>query len=174
MKRNLALSSVVVMLLIAAVQGAAASAAAPIPPTTLYTPASGDPTPGSSYTRVIRLEHSGSSNGTMLATFERNAGDLLENEELRKSIPIYRSTDDGETWTQITEVDDAINAGVLGWQPHLYELPEEVGSMPAGTLVLAASIPDDNATTTIELYKSTDHGSNWTYLSTIDAGVLPL
>ncbi|RCW40286.1 hypothetical protein, partial [Paenibacillus prosopidis] len=40
-------------------------------PSVMYTTPSGDPGPGALYGRALRLQHSKSANGTMLATFEQ-------------------------------------------------------------------------------------------------------
>jgi hypothetical protein len=116
------------------------------------------------YPRVVRLEHSGDANGRLLATFERYTGTTL-------AFPIFESTDDGATWTQVSEVTDQHYGWGMRYQPMLYELPREVGDMPAGTLLAAGNaIPDDLSRTSLEVYKSTDHGRTWSYLSTITTG----
>ena len=73
-------------------------------PSTMYTPPSGSPNPGSLYGRALRLQYSGSANGTMLATFEQYVNGT-------PSFPIFRSSDAGKTWTQISSVTDQVN----GW-----------------------------------------------------------
>src|SRR4051812_1201358 len=61
----------------------------------LYSPNLGaNPNEDASYPRVIRLAHSGASNGTLLATFSHSG-----NGSAKASFPIYRSTDGGQTWT---------------------------------------------------------------------------
>ena len=54
-------------------------------PSTMYTPPSGSPSPGALYGRALRLQHSGSANGTMLTTFEQYVNGT-------PSFPIFRST----------------------------------------------------------------------------------
>jgi len=46
-----------------------------------------------SYPRAIRLNHDGSSGQTMLATFARR------NQGAPSSLPVYRSTNGGQTWS---------------------------------------------------------------------------
>src|ERR1035441_1515505 len=58
---------------------------------------------GTRYGRIIRLQHSGSANGTLIATFEAWANDF----------GIYKSTDDGLTWTQIATTTET---QYPGWQ----------------------------------------------------------
>lgn len=84
---------------------------------------------------------------------------------------IFESTNHGTSWSKVSQVNDQ-NKGVGNrYQPFLYELPEKIGDMPEGTLLCAGNaIPSDLSTTSLVLYKSTDHGKTWTYLSTIANG----
>lgn len=60
-----------------------------------------------SYPRAIRLDHDGSSGQTMLATFaRRNQGGV-------NSLPIYRSTDGGQTWS--ANPISTITSHTAGW-----------------------------------------------------------
>ncbi|MEU0030582.1 RICIN domain-containing protein [Streptomyces sp. NPDC006335] len=134
------------------------------PSQTMYTPPSGTPAPGSLYPRAIRLEHSGSSNGTVLATFEQYTSGT-------PVFPIYRSTDNGNSWTKLSEVTDTQNGWGMRWEPQLFELPTAVGKFPAGTLLIAGdSVPGDRSATKIDMYASTDHGLTWTFVSNIATG----
>ncbi|WP_042406677.1 RICIN domain-containing protein [Streptacidiphilus carbonis] len=131
---------------------------------TMYTPPSNAPAPGSLYPRAVRLQHSGSSNGTMLATFEQYTSGT-------PVFPIYRSTDNGSTWTQISSVADTQNSWGMRWEPFLYELPSAIGAYPAGTVFAAgASVPSDRSAIKLDLYASTDHGVTWTFVSDIATG----
>ncbi|MGW1563904.1 RICIN domain-containing protein [Streptomyces sp. NPDC002144] len=134
------------------------------PSQTMYTPPSGTPAPGSLYPRAIRLEHSGSSNGTVLATFEQYTSGT-------PVFPIYRSTDNGNSWTKISDVADTQNGWGMRWEPQLFELPTALGTFPAGTLLIAGdSVPGDRSATKIDMYASTDHGLTWTFVSNIATG----
>ncbi|WP_030676380.1 hypothetical protein [Streptomyces cellulosae] len=62
------------------------------PSQTMYTPPSGAPSPGAFYPRALRLEHNGAANGTILSTFEQYTSGT-------PVFPIYRSTDNGNCWT---------------------------------------------------------------------------
>ncbi|MDO0934905.1 RICIN domain-containing protein [Streptomyces sp. DG2A-72] len=131
---------------------------------TMYTPPSNAPSPGSLYPRAVRLQHSGSSDGTLLATFEQYSSGT-------PVFPIYRSTDNGSSWTQISSITDTHNGFGMRYQPFLYELPTAVGNFPAGTILAAGnSIPSDLSSTELDLYASTDHGASWSYVSTIATG----
>ena len=51
----------------------------------------------------------------------------------------------------------------------LYELPKQVGDMPAGTILLAGNIFDDDPykQSRIVIYKSLDSGKTWSFLSEV-------
>ncbi len=141
-------------------RGAAASTSAGV----LYSPnTSANPNEDASYPRVIRLQHSGTANGTLLATFSHSGvGSTPAN------FPIYRSTDDGATWSAspISTVTDTVGGGDLDG-PTLFELPQAEGSLPAGTLLAAGTAwtRHDYTHQAIEVFVSTDHGSTWSYRS---------
>ncbi|KUN62043.1 ricin-type beta-trefoil lectin domain protein [Streptomyces canus] len=131
---------------------------------TMYTPPSNAPSPGSLYPRAIRLQNSGSSNGTLLATFEQYSSGT-------PVFPIYRSTDNGNSWSQISSISDTHNGFGNRYQPFLYELPTQIGTFPASTILAAGnSIPNDLSSTELDLYASTDHGVSWSYVSSIAQG----
>jgi len=119
---------------------------------TMYAPAEGEP--GGSYPRVIQLQHVPGSEGHLLATFAR-----------RGALPIYRSTDNGETWAAFSEVQ-----GING-QPTLLELPNRAGEFPAGTIYAAGMARSGTPnTTSLQVRVSRDGGRSWEYLSTIIEG----
>lgn len=119
---------------------------------------------GSSYPRMVRLEHSGAANGRVLAsmtTYADEAGFAV----------IHESTDDGESFRPVGEIRDPAGENTKGMCcSTLYELPSPVGDMPAGTLLWAgtAGIGDDAETrsTTIRLWRSNDQGRTWQFVST--------
>jgi hypothetical protein len=110
--------------------------------------------PGASYPRVIQLKV-GANKGTLLATYGH-----------RGNLPIWRSTDNGETWALFSEVPQ------LSGQPCLYELPSQMGEFPAGT-VMACGIGTGRTTpgmSQLDVAVSRDAGKTFTYLSTIVTG----
>lgn len=59
----------------------------------------------------------------------------------------------------------------MRYQPFLYLLPQAIGDLPAGTILCAGnSIPTDLSQTKIDLYKSTDDGASWSFVSSIVSG----
>lgn len=126
----------------------------------------GQPAPGAMYPRMIRLEHDEKDKGAILATFEHYIDSSQE-----PSFPIYRSEDDGKTWKLYAEVRDTRNHFGMRYQPQLFELPQAVAGMPAGTILCAgSSIPKDMSSTELLLFKSTDGGRNWAFVSSIVHG----
>lgn len=86
-------------------------------------------------------------------------------------FPIYRSVDKGQTWAPFSNVTDQVNGWGLRYQPFLYLVPETIGDLPAGTILCAGnSIPTDLSQTKIDLYKSTDDGASWSFVSSIASG----
>jgi hypothetical protein len=113
-----------------------------------------DSSVNASYPRVIQLQYYGPGKGQILATFSR-----------RGTLPIYRSTDNGETFQFFSEIK-----GLRG-QPALYELPVKMGEFPAGTVLAAAGEEStDPNKRSLGCHYSTDGGKTWQYLSTYAVG----
>jgi hypothetical protein len=143
---------------------AAAPASAQATTGTLYSPnLSANPDEDASYPRVIRLEHSGSADGELLATFSHSGVGST-----KADFPIYESTDNGASWSSspIGTVSDTVH----GWDldgPTLYELPQAEGSLPAGTLLAAGTAWNrgDYTQQAVEVFYSTNGGVTWNYRS---------
>ena len=115
------------------------------------------------YGRVIELKYNGEKNGTLLATSQW-AGE---------SFPVYQSINGGKNWKLLAQVKEELTPGLIGnWQPHLYELPVQVGDMPAGTLLLSGCSHDKNNETTmqISIWRSFDLGKTWEQYTIVDTG----
>jgi hypothetical protein len=127
----------------------------------VYTPPSNYTDPRVLYARTAQLP-----NGDLLATWENYSP-----EPPAVYFPIYRSSDNGYTWKELSRVQDQVNGWGLRYQPFLYVLPEDMAGYAAGTVLLAgSSIPKDLSKTQIELYASTDKGATWKFVSHIAAG----
>lgn len=125
-------------------------------------------TPPSNYSdpRVLYARSAQFEDGSLLATWENYSP-----EPPKVYFPIYRSTDGGYSWKEISRVQDTVNGWGLRYQPFLYILREEFAGYKAGTVLLSgSSIPTDLSKTQIELYASTDKGVNWKFVSHIAAG----
>jgi hypothetical protein len=113
--------------------------------------------------RLIRLEHAGDANGTILATFAHAGGTAGKG-----SLPIYRSTDNARSWSSlpIGIVADTVH----GWDieaPALFELPDAQGELPAGTVFAAGTAWNrgDFRQQSIMVFISRNKGVSWTYRS---------
>lgn len=165
-----------------------------------------NPAGGAGYTKVISLKHSGSANGTLVVTFDDvrlipdqnpdpnpavDTQNCLNNPiPCHQEYPIFRSTDNGTTWQKTASINPSLDfPGTPGQEdttrlsrtaePYLYELPQQAGSLPAGTTLLTFMIrPKDqfslSAVSKLVVYKSLDHGVTWSYLSTVDTGGRPV
>lgn len=115
------------------------------------------------YPRLVRPQHSGRADRTILAsivTFDGNNG----------LGAVYASRDEGGTFAQIGTIADPASAGGKGLCcATLYELPQRVGRLAAGTLLWASSAGQDSGPDrrmSVRVWASHDHGRTWTYLAT--------
>ncbi|KAI9361264.1 hypothetical protein DFJ73DRAFT_814595 [Zopfochytrium polystomum] len=123
-------------------------------PFTIYTPPSNYTADRTLYARSLMLTVDDPI-GTLLATWE-NYSPAADGPVY---FPIYRSTDHGYSWTQLSIVTDQANGWGLRYQPILYELKRSFAGFPAGTVLLAGnSIPTDLSKTQLDLYASTGQG----------------
>lgn len=113
------------------------------------------------YPRMIRLAHSGEANGRLLLSVVTFPGG--EYGEGR----IFESLDDGKTWSSspVGSIRDDVAHGLCC--STLYELPVAAGSRPAGTLLWAASVGQDQSgrRMALRVWESRDRGRTWSYLS---------
>lgn len=110
---------------------------------------------GASYPRAIQLRHYAAGKGHILLTFAGRPGPM----------PIYRSTDNGETFQLFSELKE------LRGQPTLFELPAAMGEFPAGTILAAGGYAqNDPAKRMLAANYSTDGGKTWQHLSVFAEG----
>lgn len=137
------------------------SALTPLDRSVVYGSPPGFTNSGTLYGRGIQLPDS-----SLLVTSEYYSA-----EPPLVSFPIYRSTDYGATWSEISRVEDTRRDFGLRYQPALYVLPGPLGNFPAGTIILAGNaIPTDLSETHLELYASRDGGVTWEFISHIADG----
>lgn len=155
----------------------------------------GDDTGGIVYPKSALLP-----SGRIVMTYERSIGDPVG-----QSQWVYASDDNGETWRKISEVlpPSELTKGTgreaefarftSNWtDPYLYVLPEDIGEVKAGTLLLATVVSGDDhywreqktlhgdewfnpadgdrEHMAIVLYASDDEGVTWRVLSLVDEG----
>ncbi|MEU6860119.1 RICIN domain-containing protein [Glycomyces sp. NPDC046736] len=150
------------VLAMASVQAlAAAPAAAAQPGSVLYSPDLGTfPSGTAGYPRAIGLAHDGSANETMLATFAKGGHNAPT------TLPMYRSTNGGQSWSQISE----LGSNTPGWDleaPTLFEVPRNINGLNAGDILAAGTAWDvgDYTSQKVEVFRSTDGGQTWQFRS---------
>src|SRR5215217_6424242 len=113
-----------------------------------------------SYARLIRLEQTPGYEGRIIAALTSQDGS-------GKFTPVMESTDEGASFQKIGEVRDP--DGRLGeCCGTLFELPQRVGRMRAGTLLWAASYRQDAGAQRrvgIKVWASKDGGRSWSFLA---------
>ncbi|WP_315903641.1 RICIN domain-containing protein [Streptomyces rhizosphaerihabitans] len=133
--------------------------------------------------------------GRIVATFEND-----QTAPVGQTLPVYKSDDEGTTWAKLTDVkapaylsgDSAYAKYTSNWtNPYLYVLPQNVGNLSAGTLLLASIVSGDDSyyqerkaadsgwtptsdgdrkDVALALYASTDDGATWSFENIIAAG----
>jgi hypothetical protein len=113
------------------------------------------------YPRVVRIAHdpTPSLNGTIVASVTSFPGGRGEQQ-------IFSSSDNGVSFARVGTISDPDFANGLCCGT-LYELPAQVGTLRAGTLLWSGSVGGDAAgrPMQVKIYRSTDRGATWSYLS---------
>ncbi|MGN6818326.1 MAG: sialidase family protein [Sphingomonas sp.] len=111
------------------------------------------------YPRLVRLSHGTTGNGRIVASVTSFPSGKGEEQ-------IFASDDSGRTFARIGTINDADFAKGLCCGT-LYELPQAVGALYAGTLLWAGSVGGDvqGAPMQIKIFRSSDRGATWSYLS---------
>lgn len=137
--------------------------------------------------------------GRQIAAFEKSTV-TASGAANGQTIPVYKSDDNGATWQSLSNVQapafmssNPANAKyVSNWtNPYLYVMPQTVGSLSAGTLLLATVVSGDDyyyleqkqanpnwtpthdgarSDTAIALYSSTNSGQSWNFLNIVTTG----
>ena len=110
-----------------------------------------------SYPRVIRLEHGGPADGTIIET-DTSAS-------VAHTQRFHRSTDGGKTFEPLPSL--ALPGNIHGTD--LFEMPADAGALPAGTLLFAAAVnpsgqyPAESGATQMQIpvYRSNDGAASW-------------
>jgi hypothetical protein len=199
MRKWLARAVVAVMgaalLALPAVPGQAVS---PIPQTIYQLPGNAQCTKGFGNC-VVYPKAAALPSGRLVAAFEK-ATVGPSGTAVGQVIPVYRSDDDGTTWQWLSDVrapaymstNPAHARYTSSWtNPYFYVLPQNVGNLSAGTLLLSTVVSGEDVYYTeqkaanpnwvptndgdrrdmaIALYSSTNQGASWNFLDIITTG----
>jgi hypothetical protein len=176
----------------------AAEAASPTPRTLYQLPGNAQCTKGFGNC-VVYPKAAALPSGRLVAAFEK-ATVGPTGTAVGQVIPVYRSEDDGTTWQWLSDVrapaamssNAAYARYTSSWtNPYFYVLPQNVGSLAAGTLLLSTVVSGEDVYYTeqkaanpnwvptndgdrrdlaIALYASTNQGASWSFLNIITTG----
>ncbi|KOG10052.1 RICIN domain-containing protein [Streptomyces viridochromogenes] len=138
--------------------------------------------------------------GRLVASFEKSTVVPETGSADKQTLPVYKSDDDGTSWQPLSEVkapayissDSKYAKYTSNWtNPYLYTLPQDVGNLKQGTLLLASVVSGDDyyykehkaadpnwtpsndgdrKDMAIALYSSTDDGATWKILNIVATG----
>ncbi|MEV5528681.1 RICIN domain-containing protein [Streptomyces prunicolor] len=138
--------------------------------------------------------------GRLVASFEKSTVVSATGTADGQTLPVYKSDDHGTSWQPLSEVkapaylskDPKYAKYTSNWtNPYLYTLPQSVGKLKQGTLLLASVVSGDDAyykehkaadpnwtpsndgdrsDLAIALYSSTDGGASWKVVNVIATG----
>jgi hypothetical protein len=138
--------------------------------------------------------------GRLVASFEKSTVVPATGSADRQTLPVYKSDDHGTSWQPLSEVkapaylssDPKYGKYTSNWtNPYLYTLPQDVGNLKQGTLLLASVVSGDDyyykehkaadpnwtpsndgdrKDLAIALYSSTDEGATWKVLNIVATG----
>ncbi|MFC9685400.1 RICIN domain-containing protein [Streptomyces sp. NPDC056948] len=135
--------------------------------------------------------------GRLVASFEKSTVVPKSGSADGQTLPVYKSDDHGTSWQPLSEVkapaylskDPKYAKYTSNWtNPYLYVLPQSVGGLKSGTLLLASVVSGDDhyykehkaadpgwtpnndgdrSDLAIALYSSTDQGSSWKVVNVV-------
>jgi ricin-type beta-trefoil lectin protein len=138
--------------------------------------------------------------GRLVASFEKSTVVPETGSAAEQTLPVYKSDDHGTSWQPLSQVkapaylsnDPKYAKYTSNWtNPYLYTLPQDVGNLKQGTLLLASVVSGDDyyykehkaadpnwtpsndgdrKNLAIALYSSTNDGKTWKVLNVIATG----
>ena len=128
-------------------------------PATIYYPV---------YPSIVELQYQKNEedNGKLIATLEFSSSN-----DNSTTSSIWESTDKGETWNIIARPRETLDRTLKGvTMAHIYELPAQVGDMPAGTLLYSGNSVDYTRKSHIAIWRSFDAGRTWKEYTIVASG----
>ncbi len=126
----------------------------------------------SSYPSIIELKYQPNeeNNGKLIANFHIGDNPDVKNAPNSESC-IMESTDGGNKWKIIARPEETIDKTLTGvTMAHLFELPAQVGDLPAGTIILSGNSVDWSRKSLVGIWCSFDCGYTWEEYSILDEG----
>nr|WSY58094.1 RICIN domain-containing protein [Streptomyces sp. NBC_00886] len=138
--------------------------------------------------------------GRLVASFEKSTVVPATGSADGQTLPVYKSDDHGTSWQPLSEVrapaylstDPKYAKYTSNWtNPYLYTLPQDIGGLKRGTLLLASVVSGDDqyykehkaadpnwtpsndgdrSDLAIALYSSSDEGASWNVVNVITTG----
>ena len=133
------------------------------------------------YPSVIELKHNGENNGKLIAILAVNDTPTADYKHLDTNACVMESSDGGLTWKMIARPQETINPtftaedgteyAIQGISmAHIYELPAQVGDMPAGTLLYSGTSVHYDCYSQVAIWRSFDCGYTWEEFTVIATG----
>ena len=120
---------------------------------------------------VTELQHQPNEedNGTLIAAM--SIGETPAGGPMSSLGCIMKSVDNGKTWKIIFRPTETFKPWFwAGQMSHIYELPEKVGDMPAGTLIYSANTVNYSMYSHIGVWRSFDCGKTWKQYTIVAEG----
>ncbi len=119
------------------------------------------------YPSIIELQYqqNEADNGKLIAHF------AISEQQTTSNACFMISDNGGESWSPLAQPEAQKSIDLSpGSMAHIYELPEQLGDFPAGTLVYASGSINYSIRSEIWIWYSTDCGKTWTQTSKIAEG----
>jgi hypothetical protein len=186
---------------------ASAMLAMPVPGAQAYSPTGGtlyqlgsEPCLKGRFNCAVYPKSAQLPSGRLVASFEKSTVVPETGSADKQTLPVYKSDDHGTSWQPLSQVkapaylstDPKYAKYTSNWtNPYLYTLPQDVGNLKQGTLLLASVVSGDDyyykehkaadpnwtpsndgdrKDLAIALYSSTDEGATWNVLNVVATG----
>ncbi|MBE6607182.1 MAG: exo-alpha-sialidase [Ruminococcaceae bacterium] len=108
----------------------------------------------------LKYQKNEEDNGKLVAIFGLSAAPVKGGPNTNASV--WTSSDGGKSWTLIARPEETIDTSIEGISmAHIYELPAQVGDMPAGTLLYSGNSVNYARKSHIGVWRSFDCGYTW-------------